>query len=171
MDFTTFIDNVVNAGAQIGDQLLTNAAKQQLGASGTSAHIQAQNQTVAAFAQILNEYNAKTISAQQAVDLITRYNQGFMAFCQKLGYARAIRGAGDVNNLAVKILTTTFAGVTPSALTSSAPPGTLPPVPTGVTLPPGVLPAGIASLGNLSPLTLALLVGAGFLLMRSKRVF
>ncbi len=171
MDFTSLIDSVVNAGEQAGQTLLSNAAKQQLSQGGTSAHIPAQNQTVAAFGTILNEFHAGTLTAAQAADLITRYDQGFSAFCQKLGYARATRGAQDVHNLAVQVMNDNFAGVTGSGAVQ-APPGSLPVVPTGVVLPPSTLSAGISFAGmTFSPQTLLLVGGVIYLLNRRRGLF
>lgn len=100
MDFSQLLNQVLTTGIQDASQIATA----NLSSQGTSAHIAAQNQTVAQFAAILSSYQAGTITNAVAQTQITNTNGTFQSYVAKLGYARALQGGRDVQNLANSIL-------------------------------------------------------------------
>ncbi len=152
--FGDLINNAEQVGQDYVDSQINQAATNAKNSGNQSVHIPVQNETVAAFGQILNNFKNGILSSSQTYDLISRYDQGFQLYCQKLGYARALRGAADVHALAVQLL----GGLTPPA------PGTSPDTPITPGTPVStVQPPGILSTIQANPLLLLL---GGYLLIK-----
>jgi hypothetical protein len=160
--FSDLIDAGVNE--------VTRKAQSDLKNTGTSAHIQAQNQVVSDFqTQALTPLANGTITPQQAIDIIDRLDRGFTAYCQQLGYARALAGAQTVHALAVKLIADREATITTSGGTYYTPgSGGSTSVPTSTSITStGV---SVAGLGTLSWTSLGL-AAAAFYLLHKNRVF
>lgn len=145
--FSDLLDTAVQDAGQLTDPNSPQA--QQLQAAITQAHtvdhIPVQNETVARFSAVLQQYDQKQISAQDAVTQVQKFDRAFTLYAQSIGSRRALQGANDVHALANRIVT--GFGAAPTATATS--PGTT------VPLTPSTL------LSN--PLLLA---GLGFVLLR-----
>jgi hypothetical protein len=154
MDFGELLNTALTAGIQDASAI----AARDLGGSGTSAHIAAQNATVAQFAAVLNAYQAGTISNATAITQITNANGTFQSYVQKLGYARALAGGRDVQNLANSILTNLH-----NAAIGITGPGVITPTSSTLT-------AGIATLTS-NPVLLAGLAFVAYKMLQGRKVF
>lgn len=140
--------------ASAGASAAKNEAAKRQGQSGASAHIQAQNEVTAEFGAILSSYHARQLTNTQAQQAIAAADSGFSAFCQNLGYPRALQGASDVHSLAVKVI---------SDLRTEAGTGLIGSI-TGAL--PGVLTGGIG--GGLDTTTIALMALAAYMLFKRR---
>lgn len=122
---------------------------------GQSAHIDAQNDAVSDFeTDALTPHRTGRISTAEAIRRIEKITDAFTAFCQRLGYARALAGARDVQVLADQLI----ADLEESENSG----GVYTPGPGGGTV---NLPGGL----QLSPTTLALGGLALLVLMRTRK--
>lgn len=146
------IADLVGAGVRE----VKDAASRDVGKMGQSSHITRQNETVADFeALALTPYRQGYLTAQQAAQRIEDIARSFSAYCQQLGYPRALQGAADVTLLANQLV---------RDLRSQIPAGSGPIITSGgVTLPP-LTDGGSAMSVDYS--TLALVGLAAFLLLR-----
>ena len=162
----SWFSDLIDAGAAE----VNRKAQSDLKNSGTSAHIAAQNQVVADFqTQALTPLANGTITPQQAIDIIDRLDKAFSAYCQQLGYARALQGARDVHNLAVRLIADREATITASGGTYYTPGSggsTSVPTSTSVTR-TGV---SVAGLGTFSWTSLGL-AAVTFYLLHKNRIF
>lgn len=134
-----------------GAQAVKSEATSRLSSQGQSAHIAAQNEVVTEFGTIIASYHAGQLTNAQAQQKVSAAAATFTAFCQNLGYPRAIQGAADVNNLKNQLI---------ASLQKEAQTGTV-----------GTITGGIpAALGvsSLTPTMIALLALGAFLLLRRR---
>ncbi len=88
-----------------GQQAIDAEADRRSGSSGQEAHIAAQNEAVREFeSEALAPYRQGIITIEQARQMIQAINAGFTAYCRRLGYARALQGAADVDRLAQQLI-------------------------------------------------------------------
>ncbi len=88
-----------------GQQAIESEADRRSGSSGQEAHIAAQNEAVREFeTEALAPYRQGIITVEQARQMIQAINAGFTAYCRRLGYARALQGAQDVDRLAQQLI-------------------------------------------------------------------
>lgn len=113
INFGDLVDKIETAAGQQAVVSASNLIK----TSGNSQvdHIPAQNQTVAAFTNILDRVLAKTMTAADAAKEINKWDQSFLLFTTNIGSARALRGGAEVHALAQNILASL--GVPPGSTT------------------------------------------------------